>query len=577
MLTRNQATKLLRSLKFKDDPSPPKDSHLASAPKSVRLALIRDAEGATGDEEGEGSEQRSAAAIEIQRQWRGFLTRCRLFEILDAQASVQCIRASLNSGSRDLGSQASPYQRSVSSIHSQPHTSLTTARTGKEQSRLNQYYNAYCTKAEEQGKAYISFEDYCAHIIQSWWHHIQQRQGHRHHHQDRPGISMGDLSPMKSASSATKSVSIIISPQTGVLRGEESRGGPVDVGRQREAESQRRPRARKGAEVVKKKRTTPLAPNEAASIIQQAWRRHIDVQVYRYYRDLINFRCRGNPAMMLRCINPKEASLLDAAAGIHIKFRLAGAKFPPNIYYKIFTHRPIIDMCANSPKDYTAAPSKRFAAKDVHNRRIAPMPEPSAGPQGVADKTGWYQRTENNGWRLVSDRLILRADQDPVTWDSSKKKVDFPHSRLQRREDVEKKKKRKKLEWMKKMYQDGMLQATSNDQGLNHLVEDATDGMMATLEIKGPEQVDDWEVDELLQWTSGLNFDDYQKSWQEIATSAGSETFVDERLKFKTSNQDPFEFSLTMDSLPSAPSPSRATTANVRTTPSKPALGVSVK
>ena len=28
--------------------------------------------------------------------------------------------------------------------------------------------------------------------------------------------------------------------------------------------------------------------------------------------------------MMLRCINPKEADLLDFAAGIHIRFRLAG-------------------------------------------------------------------------------------------------------------------------------------------------------------------------------------------------------------------------------------------------------------
>ena len=28
--------------------------------------------------------------------------------------------------------------------------------------------------------------------------------------------------------------------------------------------------------------------------------------------------------MMLRCINPNEAKLLDAAAGVHVRFRLAG-------------------------------------------------------------------------------------------------------------------------------------------------------------------------------------------------------------------------------------------------------------
>ena len=52
-----------------------------------------------------------------------------------------------------------------------------------------------------------------------------------------------------------------------------------------------------------------------------------DVQVYKYYRDLINFKQRGDPMMMLKCINPQEAKMLDAACGIHIKFRLAGACF----------------------------------------------------------------------------------------------------------------------------------------------------------------------------------------------------------------------------------------------------------
>jgi len=32
--------------------------------------------------------------------------------------------------------------------------------------------------------------------------------------------------------------------------------------------------------------------------------------------------------MMLRCINPAEAKLIDAAAGIHVKFRLAGVSRP---------------------------------------------------------------------------------------------------------------------------------------------------------------------------------------------------------------------------------------------------------
>ncbi len=49
-----------------------------------------------------------------------------------------------------------------------------------------------------------------------------------------------------------------------------------------------------------------------------------DVRVYKFYRDLINFKGEGDPKLMLRCINPAEAKLLDRAAGAHVKFRLGG-------------------------------------------------------------------------------------------------------------------------------------------------------------------------------------------------------------------------------------------------------------
>ena len=31
-----------------------------------------------------------------------------------------------------------------------------------------------------------------------------------------------------------------------------------------------------------------------------------DVKVFRFYRDLINFQGRGDPSLMLKCINPAE-------------------------------------------------------------------------------------------------------------------------------------------------------------------------------------------------------------------------------------------------------------------------------
>lgn len=107
--------------------------------------------------------------------------------------------------------------------------------------------------------------------------------------------------------------------------------------------------------ITKTKTMGLLSEAEAAITIQRAWRRHIvswhkkalidifflicdfklniffshfyslqDVQVYRYYRDLISFQSRGDPAVMLRCINPNEAKLLDSASGASVRFRLAG-------------------------------------------------------------------------------------------------------------------------------------------------------------------------------------------------------------------------------------------------------------
>jgi hypothetical protein len=43
-------------------------------------------------------------------------------------------------------------------------------------------------------------------------------------------------------------------------------------------------------------------------------------------------------------------------------------RFPPHIYYKIFTHRPVQDIGAYAPRDYTKADCKRRMARDVHNK-----------------------------------------------------------------------------------------------------------------------------------------------------------------------------------------------------------------
>ncbi|PIK34625.1 hypothetical protein BSL78_28553 [Apostichopus japonicus] len=373
---------------------------------------------------------------------------------------------------------------------------------------LHLRYQSYLEKAAKHGSSeVISYEEFCAHYIQNWWSKIRRKERGSHD------------SVKLATTSAVQSVSVVISPSAAAS-----------------------PSSKPNRQPKTKVREGPLQQVEAATLIQRSWRRHIDIQVYRYYRDLINFRCCGNPALMLRCINPRESKLLDPAAGIHIKFRLAGTKFPPNIYYKIFTHRNIVDMCANSPKDYTDARAKRKAARDVHNRRGEKEKE-----KKDEARTGWYQRIENNGWRLVSDRLILKADQDPVTWESSKKTQEFHHSKLKRKVDVERKKRRRKLEWMQKMYQEGKTESNTRGRHTGLLVEGAASGMLAVMDEIGPDAVEDWEVDELLEWTNGLNFDDYLTDWQAIATSASSEKLAGDNLKFDTTQPDPFEFTLSID------------------------------
>ncbi len=54
-----------------------------------------------------------------------------------------------------------------------------------------------------------------------------------------------------------------------------------------------------------------------------------------------------------------------------------------------------------------------------------------------------------------------------------------------------------------------MLKAKVDDQETVQLIEGAAAGMVATINKHGPEAVQDWEVDELLDWTTSLNFDEY--------------------------------------------------------------------
>ncbi|OWF40183.1 uncharacterized protein C11orf65 homolog [Mizuhopecten yessoensis] len=452
-----------------DDGPYSKDLRLAALPKEARQSLIR--------YDGDSDDAKGAAAIEIQRCWRGYRGRCNLYRTVNPKVSKTAVYSgSMHHTTRE----EEEFVEGEEDSEGPPSTE-----------KIRGFYEHYLLEMEEKGTSSSElqkFEQFCANYIQEWW--LAQRQ---------KNIEVTAPSPQPSPQPI-----VTVSPP------------PPPPPPKRKWEF--------------------LTERQAAVIIQKAWRRHIDIQVYQYYRDLINFKARGNPSLMLRCINPNESKYLDAASGVHVKFRLAGERFPPNIYYKIFTHRPIQDMCANSPKDYTVATVKLQMAKDVHsNFRKGPTPD---------DQCGWYRRSENNGWRLVSDRLIHHIMADPITWETSNKKYKFSHDKIIRRQDVEKQKKLKKIDWMKKMYKEGMLKAKSDDQETVTLIEGAAAGMVATVDQMGPDALEDWEVDELLDWTTSLNFDEYLSNWKDTATSAYSEKKVEDRINLYTSAMDPYEFSL---------------------------------
>nr|XP_035120343.2 protein MFI [Callithrix jacchus] len=249
--------------------------------------------------------------------------------------------------------------------------------------------------------------------------------------------------------------------------------------------------------------------DKAARVIQQAWKSFLDVAIFQHFKSLIDLRRQGEPHHIMKYINPKEAELLDAAAGIHVRFRLGGVKFPPDIYYKIFTHRHIEDLCANSPRNYAKLPAKHTSHnKDDHLQK--------------EDCSDWYRRTENNGWRAVSDGFWLSTDSIVV---EDKKESEFHFSKLKRRQDLEKKRKLRKIEWMRQMYFSGSLEAKSTHHETLGLIHTTTKDLIRAVEDGGIDSVMEWEVDEVLNWTNTLNFDEYITSWKEIATSNSSANF----------------------------------------------------
>jgi hypothetical protein len=291
------------------------------------------------------------------------------------------------------------------------------------------------------------------------------------------------------------------------------------------------------------RRRAPMEVGRAAVVLQRAWRAFSDRRVFAYYRSIIQFRDRGDAASMLRAINPREAALLDLAAGAHVRFRLGGASFPPTVFYKIFVHRPLVDMCAFSPRVYTLDAAQMPTAAQLHNRMpgerpgarggkksgrgngrpggggpngkggATPRHAPSGGDGGPnAGRTGdgWYRRVENNNWRAVQVGVIRGVTEPVASADEGKP---FHHSRLVRRADVEKRRKVRRREWMRAMYKRGLEEQARQNTALGDYRREYGDNFVI-------DESQEDEAHDLLQWTESLDFNAYVDNWAALGTTS---------------------------------------------------------
>ena len=314
---------------------------------------------------------------------------------------------------------------------------------------------------------------------------------------------------------------------------------------------------------LKRKLTAKFNRLSAALAIQICWRSYCNYRVYCYFRELILFKLKGLPQELLKVIVPSEVAACDKAAGVHLRFRLGGYTFPPRIYFKIFTHRAVCDVGAFAPRDYTQESPVDGFQKHVKSGVTLPVLTnirvgtkyfgATVSTTAVNATSSWYHRIENNAWRPIASE----AFEDILTppWMKEKphcKPPDlFHYSRLRRKDELIKFKKRRKREWMIKAYK-----MANPDQFKSE--EDAKDFFNVDLSSKEANEDYDWETsnkiktfnqfsnssqfyssndfelkkkkellvsneEDLIKWSMALDFEEYRNEWMVTATSLPSE------------------------------------------------------
>ncbi|XP_074072735.1 protein MFI-like [Macrotis lagotis] len=186
-------------------------------------------------------------------------------------------------------------------------------------------------------------------------------------------------------------------------------------------------------------------------------------------------------------------------------------------------------MCANSPKDYVNIVPKHPSHLKFDKKYLKD------------DRDGWYKRVENNGWRPVSKRFW--KDIDEITEEGNRRTIDFHFSKLKRRQDSNIRRKHKKIRWMRQMYYAGSLETRKADPLCTDLILKATKGLIKAIDESGMDSVMEWEVDEILNWTNTLNYEEYVDNWKSIATSNSSANLQNFRFGREWSTASTLDFS----------------------------------
>mmetsp|Transcript_126 Transcript_126/g.366 ORF Transcript_126/g.366 Transcript_126/m.366 type:complete len:545 (-) Transcript_126:2-1636(-) len=337
------------------------------------------------------------SAVQIQRGWRACWLRKALIRRVHLAATAVAAAGPQQASDEEAVSQAKRSWRRVLAQNNlkRRHRHLLETQYGTSSSK----------RVATRGRAGPTFQDFCASLIQSAWRtHSSRLHGLIHVLRHR-GLVLHNVAAFQIQRAWKEYMEGIEQAKALVSGSHQLVGSPLQGSRDRD-------------------RTT------AAIKLQRWWRQRQDRKIYQALRSIIvSFRRTGDPCYVLRSILPRESLFLDSSMQIHVRFRLGGSHFPPQIYFKIFTHAPVCDVGAFAPRHYFAEAIYR------------------EGKGKVPEHGHFYSREENNGWRPLVSRLLQAGEVlTPRT------ERPFHHSRLRRRQDVERRRKQRTVAWMRRIY-----------------------------------------------------------------------------------------------------------------------------